>query len=199
MKKYYKYILLCLLTFIVLSNQGCDILNNFFLNLPLKQGITATGNNTTIFNSKTVYLSDYDAYADNIDKIKGIKYLAALYRTLPRGENPFPPPDSLDLTTGLVGEKIDVTVTDGDGNLVFTRSLPTAKADDYLATPFKVELTPTEIGLMNKYLEGYKDPVIRELLSFTGTITMSNVTAGGGPPYTLTGQVEILLELEVEP
>jgi hypothetical protein len=28
---------------------------------------------------------------------------------------------------------------------------------------------------------------------------MSNVTAGGGPPYTLTGQVEILLELEVEP
>jgi len=199
MKKYYKIIFLSLLTIIIFSNQGCDILNNFFLNLPLKQGITATGNNTTIFNSKTVHLSDYDAYADNIDNIKNIKYLAALYRTLPRGENPFPPPDSLNLTSGLVGEDIIVKVQDGDGNTVFTRNLPSAAADDYLTTPYKVELTTEEIAQMNDYLANYKDPVKRELLSFTGTVTMSNITAGGGPPYTLTGQVEILLELEIEP
>jgi hypothetical protein len=199
MKNKYIYIILSLVAFIVFLNQGCDILNNFSLNLPLKQGITATGNNTTISSSKTVHLSDYDAYSDNIDKIKNIKYLAALYRTLPRGENPSPPPDSLNLTPGLTGENIIVSVTDGDGNLVFTRNLPSAAADDYLTTPYEVKLTDDEIILMNEYLAEYKDPVKRETLNFTGTITMNNISAGSGPPYTLTGQVEILVELEIEP
>lgn len=199
MKKTKKYLLLILITSTIFLNQSCDILENFFLNLPLKQGVTATGSSTTISRSETIYLSDYDAYADNIEKIKNIKYLAALYRTLPRGENPFPPPDSLDLTPGLVGLNIVVTVVDGDGNLVFTRNLPTAAADDYIGAPYKVELTDAEITLMNQYLADYKDPVKRDLLSFTGTVTMNNITAGEGPPYILTGQVELLIELEVEP
>lgn len=199
MNKKYKFILLCLFSLIVFINDGCDILTDFSLNLPLQQGITATGNNTTISNSNTVYLSDYDAYSTNVENIKSITYLAVLFRTLPRGENPFPPPDSLDLTPGLIGEKISVSVRDGDGNLVFARDLPTAAADDYLSTPYKIELTDDEITLMNKYLEGYKDPVISEMLSFTGEITISNISGGSGPPYTLTGEVQILLKLVMEP
>ena len=108
MNKKYKYIFPLLIAFIVLINDGCDILSNFSINLPLKQGITAVGSNTTINNSSTVYLSDYDAYSTNIENIQSIKHVAVLYRTLPRGENPFPPPDSVDLTPGLVGEKISV-------------------------------------------------------------------------------------------
>lgn len=199
MKNLNKYFFLSLLAFGILANQGCDILNNYFLNLPLKQGITATGNNTTISNSDTVFLSDYDAYEDNIEEIQSITYLAALYRTLPRGENPNPPPDSLDLTPGLVGQNIEVTVTDGDGNLVFTRNLPSAVADDYLTTPYEVELTANEISLINEYLADFKDKSKRDMLSFTGSITMNNISGGSGPPYTLTGQVEILLDLELEP
>jgi hypothetical protein len=199
MKKIKKYLLLILITSTVFLNQSCDILENFFLNLPLKQGITSTGTGTTVDGSETVYLSDYDAYADNIDEIDSIKYLAALYRTLPRGENPSPPPDSLDLTPGLVGEDILVTVTDGDGNLVFTRSLPTAAAEDYLETPYEIELTGDERTLMNQYLADYKDPVKRELLSFTGTVTMNGVPAPpAGQVNVLTGMVEILLELEIK-
>jgi len=200
MKKTYKYLFLILITFTLFLNQRCDILENFFLNLPLKQGITATGTNTTISSSETVYLSDYDGYADNIDEIENVTYLAALYRTLPRGENPNPPPDSLDLTPGLVGEDILVTVTDGDGNIVFTRSLPSAVAEDYLETPYEVELSGNEITLMNQYLADFKDPVKRDLLSFTGTITMNGVPAPpAGQVNVLPGMVEILLEIEIKP
>jgi hypothetical protein len=200
MKITYKYLFLVLITITAFLSQSCDILENFFLNLPLKQGVTSTGTGTTVNGSETVYLSDYDAYADNIDEIENVKYLAALYRTLPRGENPSPPPDSLDLTQGLVGEDILVTVTDGDGNLVFTRSLPTAAAEDYLETPYEVVLTGDEITLMNQYLADFKDPVKRDLLSFTGTVTMSGVPLPpAGQINVLTGMVEILLELEIKP
>jgi len=189
MNKFYRIIFLSLLSVLILSNQGCDILNNYFLNLPLKQDVTATGSNTTISQSETVYLSDYDAYVDNVDNIVNINYLAALYRTLNLPE----------LTPDLEGSDIVVTVTDGDGTIVFTRSLPTAVAADYIDTPYEVELNSAELALMNQYLQDFRDPVKRESLSFTGTITMSDVTASEGPPYTLTGQVEILLELELEP
>ena len=103
------------------------------------------------------YPADYDAYEDNIEEIQSITYVAAIYRTLPRGENPNPPPDSLDLTPGLVGQNIEVTVTDGDNNLIFTRSLPSAAADDYLTIPYEVELTASEISLINEYLADFKD------------------------------------------
>ena len=117
MKITYKYLFLVLITITAFLSQSCDILENFFLNLPLKQGITSTGTNTTVDGSETVYLSDYDAYADNIDEIENIKYLAALYRTIPRGENPNPPPDSLDLTPGLAGENILVSVTENNSSV----------------------------------------------------------------------------------
>ena len=197
MKITYKYLFLVLITITAFLSQSCDILENFFLNLPLKQGITSTGTGPTVNGSETVYLSDYDAYADNIDEIESIKYLAALYRTLPKGENPNPPPDSLDLTPGLSGSNIQVTVTDGDGNVVFLRSLPTARAEDYLEDPYEIELTGDEITLMNQYLADYKDPVKRELLSFTGTVTMDGIEPGAF--NVLTGMVEILLELEIKP
>jgi hypothetical protein len=200
MKNFNKYFFLSLLAFGILVNQGCDILNNYFLNLPLKQGITAKGTNITIANSETVYLSDYDAYADNIDNIKSIEYVAAIYRTLLRGENPTPPPDSLNLTRGLVGNNIEVRVTDGDGNLLFIRNTPTAAADDYIASPDTISLEPTEISLINEYLAAFKDENKRETLSFTGTITMDGIPPPpAGEENVLTGQVEILLKLELEP
>jgi hypothetical protein len=200
MKMAYKYIFLVLITITAFVSQSCEILENFFLNLPMKQGITATGTNTTISSSETVYLSDYDAYADNIDEIESVTYLAALYRTLPRGENQSPPPDSLDLTPGLSGTNIQVTVTDGDGNLVFTRSLPSAEAEDYIDTPYMVELNGDEITLLNQYLADFKAPDKRDLLSFTGTITMDGVPPPpAGEINVLPGMVEILLELEIKP
>jgi hypothetical protein len=204
MKKMYKNIFAILLIIILISNQGCEvqneILNNYFLNLPLKQGITATGSNTTIFEQGTFCLSDYDDYENYIEEIQSIKYLAALYRTLPAAVNPSPPPDSLYLTPGLVGEKINITVIDGDGNLVFSRDLPTAAADDYVDTPYEIELTGDEIIQLNEYLAGFKDPAKREFLCFTATITMNNIPPPPvGETNTLTGQVEVLLELEILP
>ena len=81
MKKLYKYIFLFLVSFIFFFNQGCDILENFFLNLPLKQPITTTGNGPVISETEVVCLAEYDAYQDNIDEIQNVVYVSALYRT----------------------------------------------------------------------------------------------------------------------
>lgn len=178
-------ILLLIITF-VLSFQGCEILENYLLNLPLKQPITSTGNGPTISETESICLEDYDAYSDNIDEIQSVEYVAALYRTL----------ETSQLTPGLAGQNINVTVVDGDGLLIFTRNLPTAVADDYIDTPYKIELTNSEVALLNGYLALYKE---NNNLCFVATLTMNNISAGQGPPYTLTGQVELLLSLEIAP
>ena len=186
MKHLNKLYKLFILIFLSLSLQSCDILENFFLNLPMKQPITSTGNGPTISESETICLEDYDSYSDNIDEIQSVEYVAALYRTL----------DTPQLTPGLAGQNIIVTVIDGDGFPIFTRSLPSAVADDYINTPYEIELTQAEITVVNSYLESYKE---NSNLCFTATLTMNNINAGQGPPYTLTGQVELLVKIEIAP
>jgi hypothetical protein len=186
MKKIYKLKILLLLLIFVIHFQGCNILENYLLNLPLMQDITSTGNGPTISETESFCLEDYEAYSDNIDEIQNVEYVAALYRTL----------DVPELTPGLAGQNIIVTVEDGDGILIFTRILPTAVADDYIDTPYEIELTESEIALVNGYLAQYKE---NNNLCFIATITMDNITAGQGPPYTLTGEVELLVSLEIAP
>jgi hypothetical protein len=189
MKIIYNPRLLILLIFGSLFLQSCDILENFFLNLPLKQPITSTGNGPTISETENICLSDYQAYEDNIEDIQSVSYLSALYRTL----------DTPQLTPALSGSNINVALRDGNGNLLFTKNLPTANADDYIDTPYELELTAGEIALLNGYLELYKDPNLWNTVCFMATITVDNVSGSSGPPFTLTGQVELLLELELKP
>ncbi|HEY6435614.1 MAG TPA: hypothetical protein VIY47_03425, partial [Ignavibacteriaceae bacterium] len=138
MKNIYNKGLLILIISVATLFQGCEILENYFLNLPLKQPITSTGSNTTISEVENICLQDYDAYQDNIDEIQSITYVAALYRTL----------DSPQLTPGLAGQNINVTVVDGDGILIFSRDLPTAVATDYIDTPYEIELNTGEITIL---------------------------------------------------
>jgi len=186
MKNIYNLKILILITLASFSFQSCDILENFFLNLPMKQSITSTGNGPTISETESICLGDYDSYSDNIDKIQSIEYVAALYRTL----------DTPQLTPGLAGQNIIVEVVNGNGVPIFTRTLPSAVAADYIDTPYKVELTTSEIALVNNYLAQYK---VNNNLCFSATLTMNNISAGQGPPYTLTGEVELLVKLEVSP
>jgi hypothetical protein len=189
MKKLYKYIFLILVLFIFFFNQGCDILENLFLNLPLKQPITSTGNGPVITETEVICLAEYDAYKDNIDEIQNVVYVSALYRTL----------DTPQLTPGLTGSNISVTVVDGNGNLMFTKNLPTANADDYIDEPYILELTAQEIALLNGYVALYKDEDLWDTVCFSASLTVENVSGSVGPPYTLTGQVELLMEIELEP
>ena len=93
-----------------------------------------------------------------------------------------------------------IKITSGKVDTLFTRFTPTAVADDYIASPDIISLNLSEISLINEYLADFKDPVKWETLSFTGTITMNGIPAPpAGEENVLTGQVEIFLELELEP
>ena len=189
MKNAYNLKNLILIIFTALTFQSCEILENFFLNLPMKQPITSTGNGPTISEAETICLSDYEAYEDNIDDIQAVEYVSALYRTL----------DTPQLTADLTGSNINVTVRDGNNNLIFSKNLPTANADDYIETPYELELTTAEIALMNGYLALFDDPDFWNTVCFTATLTVDNVAGNTGPPFTLTGQVELLVKLEIAP
>lgn len=185
MKNHYKHILFIALLITAFSSQSCDVLNNLFLNLPLKQEIESSGNGPDISETEFFCMSDYDSYRDNIESIKNILYVSAAYLTL-------------DSSPGLEGTNISATLKDGLGNIIFTRNLPTAKAIDYLNNPYEIVLTETETAVLNDYLAKYKEPGFADLC-FSAELLVENVTDDDGPPYYLTGQVELVVEIEMEP
>jgi hypothetical protein len=172
------YTLFLLFTF---SSISCDQFQNLFLNLPLKTEITASGNGPNIFEVKSFCLSDYDSFNDNIDDVKAIRYVAAAYLTITS-------------SPGLQGTGITATLYRGDGvTALFSVTLPTAVAADYIDNPFEIVLTEAQIDLLNSYLADYKNNDC-----FVARLTVANVTDNDGPPFSITGQVEIVVELELE-
>jgi hypothetical protein len=180
MTKIYKPLLIFCTSFIFLGFNSCDVLEKLFLNLPIKQTITADGNGPDIFEVETVCLTDYDAFNDNVDNIQSIKYLSAAFH-------------SLDWTpSNLGGRNISATLYDCDSTIILEQSIPDeALASDYFENPYEFVLTDDEIALFNQYLANY------ELCDcFSAELRVDPVTPTGEPFYSLTGVVEIVVEIE---
>ena len=182
MKKIYIPLLLLFVIVAALTEQGCDILNNLFLDQALKQTIETTGNNSDIQNSKPFCLSDYDAIDDNIDNIVSITYVSAAYFTESYSE-------------GLTGQNIVATLYAGDGvTVIWQVTIPFGVASDYVNNPYEIVLTPEQVAAFNSYLANYEndDCYIAELI-------VQNVNDNDGPPFSLTGRVEIVVQMEIQP
>jgi len=181
MKILFKSFFVVLVIAIGFGSISCDQFENLFLNLPIKKEITASGNGPNIFETEAFCLSDYDSYNDNIDDVEAIKYVAAAYFTITS-------------TAGLQGTGIIATLYKGDGvTPLFTITLPTAIASDYINNPLKIELTNTEIALVNEYLADYQNNDC-----FVAELYVANVSGTSGPPYSITGQFELVVELKLK-
>ena len=179
MKKLYRLIFIFLTSMIFLGFNSCDVLQQLFFNLKLKEEFHATGNGPNIFEEVFDCLSNDDSFNDNFDKIQNLKYVSAAYYTL----DATPP--------NLGGSNISATLTDCNGNVVLHQSLPTAQASDYVQNPYEFVLTQTEINTFNQYLANYQ-----ECDCFNGVFLVEQVTPPGSAPYTLDGVVEIIIEVE---
>ena len=165
----------------MLGLNSCDILEQLFVNLKLKETITAQGNGPNISEIIEDCLSNYDAYDDYRDEIMSLKYVSAAYY-------------SEDFTPGLTGTNIIATIYNGCTFApIFQVFLPTANAADYVDNPFEFELTSEEIAAFNQFLADYNncDCFFAELL-------VEQVSANSGPPYFLDGTVEIIIEIEAK-
>jgi hypothetical protein len=181
MKNIKKLLLLSIVIAIGFSGTSCDQFNNIFLNLPIKKEITATGNGPDIFETESLCFTDYDSYNDNIDDVEGIKYVTSAYFTI-------------TATAGLHGTGIMATLYQGDGvTPLFSITLPTAVADDYINNPLEIELTPQQIDALNAYLADYETNNC-----FVAELRVANVSGTAGPPYSITGQFEMVVELKLK-
>jgi hypothetical protein len=178
MNRIYKQLLLFIGIIITVGILSCDELENLFINLKISQEMTATGDGP-ISETGFFCLSDFDEVDDNDDKILEIKYVAAAYRTL-------------SSTPGLTGDIFASLVSD-DGTTIFSITIPGVMVEDFIDNPFEIVLTQAQIDLFNSYLADYKNKDC-----YTTTLSVINITAGAGPPYSLTGVVEIVVEIKTK-
>lgn len=179
MKKISNIILSFLVLLILISSTSCSQFENLFLNLPIKKKIVASGSGPTVFERELFCLSDYDAYNDNKDDIKAIKYVSAAYITL-------------SASPGLQGSAISASLFKSDGvTPIFSVALPNPVAANYISNPYKLELSAAQIDMFNASLSDYKNEDC-----FVAELRITGVTGTGNPPYTITGQIEIVVELE---
>jgi len=178
MKKLVKPLLVIFGITLVFGISGCDELENLFINLKVSQEITASGDDP-ISEVGIFCLSDFDEINDNIDKIQEIKYIAAAYRTI-------------SSTAGLTGDIFASLVSD-DGTTIFSINIPNVQVENFIDNPFEIVLTQEEIDLFNSYLADYQNKNC-----YTVTLGVTNITAGSGPPYTLTGVVEFVVEIKTK-
>lgn len=181
MKKLYKPIFIFCTSITFLGLNSCDLLEQLFINLKLKETFNAQGSGPDV--SETIFdcLSNYDSFDDNFDKIQTLKYVAAAYYTL--GSTP----------ADLGGSNINATFIDCNGNIILEQNIPVALASDYISNPYEFILTDAEIDVFNQYLADYQN-----CDCFTAILTIQQVTPTGLNFYTLDGIVEIIIEIEAQ-
>jgi len=177
MNKIFKQLLLFTGIIITVGILSCDELENLFINAKISQEITGTGVDP-LDTTAAFCLSAFDEISDYEDEIESIRYVAAAFRTS-------------SSTPGLEGDIFASIVSDYDGVTIFSFTILDAHIEDYIESPYELQLTQAEIDLFNSYLADYatKD-------CYTATLSVSGISAGSGPPYTLTGIIEIVLEIE---
>lgn len=175
-----KFLMLAIFVGISFSG-GCDELNNLPLNIPIVVNFSTSGNNTTISESQSFCLSDYDKWQENQEKLKSATFVSAAYWTE-------------STSAGLQGD-INVNLSDQFGNTLFSVTLNNFKASDNIDKPFTLELSEAQIQALNTYLGSISENGNDQC--FNASITISDIS-GTSTPYQLVGRVEIVIEADVE-
>jgi len=170
------------LLFLMLTWNGCDDFNSLPLNIPFTIDVSVSGSGSTLSNSQSYCLStDSETYDEYRDKIQSLTFIEAAFRT------------TSVLPSDLSGN-INVTLQDGDGNVLFSYDIPGASPADYLSpnSPYILQLNQSQIDFINTYLNS----LLNQGACFTATITVNNIT--GQAPYTINGAIDMVIEADTE-
>lgn len=179
MKNKKKYFTTAIVSLILILTSSCDVVDKFDtidLNIPLSKTVATSGTATSLTESGTFCLTEYDLYNDNKDKMKEISFVEASYRTT-------------SVSPADLSGNITIELKATNGQQLFSVSIPNATPADLLNNPIKLALTGDQINALNTYISNFSNQC------FTATISISNMPAG---QKTVTGVVNILFKSKVE-
>jgi len=184
MKKYILHNLLFVFAAIaVFTYLSCDKFDTFPLNIPMSVEIISQGSNSPIVESEVFCLNNDQEFQEYRDKMKKVTFIEAAWRTKAVSAN-------------LQGN-ITLSLRDGNGNLLFTKTLPGADPAAYKAPnqPYVLTLSANEIQLINTYLE---QVFSQGNQSFCFQATATITATSGSTPYLVDGFVDVVFEAETQ-
>jgi hypothetical protein len=113
MKKFIKSSLLLFTMLVAFAMSGCDSLQNFLFDLPIKFTIDANGASGSYYGSESYCLTNDQQYQDYQDKINSITYADAYFVT-----KEAPAGLSGSLTFQLLDENNNIIISYSDPNIV---------------------------------------------------------------------------------
>ncbi len=170
------------LLFLMLTWNGCDEFNSLPLNIPFSLPVHVEGSASTLSDSTSYCLStDSQTYNEYRDKINSLHFVEAAYRTT-------------NVMPADLSGNINVTLKDGDNNVLFSYDIPGVTPADYMSphSPYILQLDQSQIDFINTYLNS----LLNQGACFTATITVSNIS--GQAPYTIDGAVDMVIEADTE-
>jgi len=184
MKKYILHTFLVLFSAVAAFMYfSCDKFDTFPLNIPMSVEIISQGSNSPIIQPEVFCLNNNQEFQDYRDKMKKVTFIEAAWRTKAVSSN-------------LQGN-ITLSLRDGNGNLLFTKTLPGANPAAYMAPnqPYILVLSANEIQLINTYLDQiFSQGSQNFCFEATATITATS----GSTPYLVDGFVDVVFEAETQ-
>ncbi|SRR5690606_37088642 len=161
-----------------LNVNGCilDAFDTLTQGFPISVDINMSGTLTSLSESTTVNLDDSDFYNDNQDKIKKIELLKIAYRTT-------------EVVPQTLSGNITLTVKQPNNIVLFSKIISNATPNNYKDTPYELQLTQSEIQLVNAYLG------ILSNKTLIATVEVSGLPAG---PKTLNAKIDVVFEMEYD-
>jgi hypothetical protein len=179
MKKNYLRIFIGALLVGAMSFSGCllDALNTLTQNIPISVEFTINNSSeSSIQKTETVDLSNSTTYKEYSDKIQNINYVQAEFR-------------DKTVSPSNLSANVMMTLSDNNGNVLFTYPLGTITPADYQNTPFQLNLSSDQISLINAYLSTLSNK------KFIATISFNNVSP---TPYSIDGTIDIVFQMKAK-
>lgn len=179
MKKYYSMILGVVAVFSFFAFNGCilDNLNTIDVKMPYTAHIDVSGSQNSITKSETFDISTSSIYDTYSDKINGITFVKAQFRTS-------------SYSDAAISGNITITLKDNkSGIVIFSKTLTNVKPADYKDNPLQLNLTQTQINLFNSYLK------ITGNTKYTATVSVDNIS-GGSTPRSIGVDIDVAFNID---
>lgn len=179
-KNLYLFVIFVFTTFII-SCDLVDSLQNYPINIPISVQFSASGNNNNVNETEYFCVDNEEAYQEYRDNINKVTFVEMAFRTISYSPS------------NLQGN-VTISLKDAAGTILFSKTIPNAKASDYVTTPYLLVLTQTEIQAINSYLE--KALQQSQSLCFTANIAIE--VTQGGTTNSITGAIDVVFEAQAE-
>jgi hypothetical protein len=157
---------------------GCEF-DTLPINVPISIPVVFEGSVNAISVNESFCLDDYDSYKQHLEDMKSITYLESAFRV-----NVISHPN----ITG----SFNIELKNQAGIPLFSIQQSNFRPADYMVNPFIIPISPTQLQALNAYLSNTSNKC------FTASASLTNITGGGADQINLTGNIDMVFEVEAQ-